>query len=84
MKIFTVWATRPNSLDEPELVCAWDEYSADNNSDGFERDWKSALEAMGDDLHAHRHITLEIPASAVSKAFEVPVIELVLRDDDEF
>jgi hypothetical protein len=75
MRIFTVWAVRKYSPDEPELVTAWDEYSVDANPEGFTDEVNHALESWGTDLLEHRRITLEVPGRDIVSAFaanEVP------------
>jgi hypothetical protein len=74
VKIHTVWATRKGSEDVPELLTAWDEYCKEEFPEGFKKDWESALAVLGSDLHAFRHIDIEVDFEAVARVFETPVV----------
>lgn len=70
MKIYTVWAVRKSSPDEPELVTAWDEYSVDAYPEGYDEDVKKGLESWGDDLLTHREIILRASYPAILQKFQ--------------
>lgn len=75
MEIYTVWGVRKVSPEEPELVTAWDEYSVDNNPEGYDEDVRRGLASWGDDLLTFRAIRISIPDSAVQAAFGSTMIE---------
>lgn len=58
MKIIATFANRAYDPEEVELVCAWDEFSVDNNHEGWEADRRDSLASWGNDLL--RHVTVEI------------------------
>ena len=74
MKIYTVWGTRKHAPDDPELMTAWDEFSVDNNPEGYREDIKDQIEGWGSDYHTHREIAVILPYAAVLAAFETPEI----------
>jgi hypothetical protein len=75
MQIYTVWATRVQDPDEPELVTAWDEYSVDNNPEGFDKDVEESLASWGDDLDQHRRIVITVPDKPILDAFRSVMVE---------
>jgi hypothetical protein len=78
MKIHTVWAVRKCNPGEPELVTAWDEFSVDANSEGFEEDVKKSLESWGDDLLAFRRIDIRVSYPGILQAFDTTEITGVI------
>lgn len=70
MIVHTVWGVRKDSPDEPELMTAWDEYSVDNNPEGFREDVQKHLDSWGDDLLEHRQIEILVPESSIRSAFQ--------------
>lgn len=76
LDIYTVWATRNEGIESqvPELLVAWDEFSVDDNPDGFERIITAATDAMGKDLNEIRRITIRVPLDTIEAAFRSTVI----------
>lgn len=73
--IKTLWGWR-KSEEEPELLEAWDEYTAvEVNPRGWEEACKRALLACGDDLYAHRYIDMLVDFDAILAAFGTPEVE---------
>jgi hypothetical protein len=69
LQIKTLWGWRKNE-DFPELMQAWDEYSVDQNYEGWRDACDTSIRSWGDDLHAHRYIDLNVRLDAVTAAFE--------------
>lgn len=71
--IRSLWITR-KSIDcgfhPAELLIAWDEWTVDENPEGWANACKEALEAVGDDLAAHRYIDLLLHDKGIDDAFE--------------
>jgi hypothetical protein len=76
MQIRTLWITRKDFSNSPELVEAWDENSVDNWYEGWAAACDKALESIGDDLEEHRYITLNVPAKALREAFFPPSVDV--------
>ena len=65
-----------HTADEPpELLVAWDEYSVDENLQGWNDATRKAIESVEGDLSEYRFIKLRVHEGAVSKAFEIPVVQ---------
>jgi hypothetical protein len=79
--IRTLWITR-KSIDggfhPPELVQGWDEWSIDENIDGWQGACKDALDAVGPDLAAHRYVDILVDGDDLAAAFEPSVIRASL------
>ncbi len=77
--IRSLWITR-KSIDSgfhpPELVEAWDEWSIDENPDGWQEACKRALDAVGSDLSSHRYIDLRVSGDALDSAFQPVEVEI--------
>jgi hypothetical protein len=71
-EVVTLWATR-KSIDAgmypPEMIQAWDEFSIEENAEGWFSACKKALDAFGDDLDQYRYITLRVAESVIDEAF---------------
>jgi hypothetical protein len=80
--IRTLWITR-KSIDggfhPPELVQGWDEWSIDENPQGWQEACKEALDAIGSDLSAHRYIDISLNGEALAGAFEPSTISATLQ-----
>lgn len=61
--LFIIRASDPNS--PPELLTAWDEYSVDENTVGWEEDRRKALDALQGDYLASAIVTIEVPEEKV-------------------
>jgi len=84
IEIFTLWGQRKVSYPGevgPELMVAWDEFCMDANSEGFDKVCAEEIKSWGDDLEAHRYITLQVDANKIDAAFAVPALTatVVLR-----
>jgi hypothetical protein len=70
MKIYTLWITRTYSPeDAPEMIEAWDEYSADDNYEGYRESFEKAKASIGSDLAQWREITLTVPLNDIEGQF---------------
>jgi hypothetical protein len=70
--VVSLWATRKSidaGMHPPELLVAWDEYTIDENFEGWHSACMAALSAMGGDLDQHRYITLRVPEDVLEEAF---------------
>ena len=69
----SLWITR-KSIDSgfhpPELLTAWDEWTIDENPDGWQDECKRCLDAVGSDLSSHRYIDLYIDEHELSAPFK--------------
>lgn len=72
MKLICLFGTRKHSLDAPELMLAWDEYSMDENPEGFSQECKDARKSWGEDLEQWRTIEIEIDEERLRAHFETP------------
>lgn len=73
MIIETLWIKRQYE-DTPELLVAWDEFSVDENPEGFAEDCASALLKIGDDLAASRQIQISVLTTSIDAAFVPSVV----------
>lgn len=70
MDISTLWIKRKGCEDSPaELVVAWDEYSIEENWDGWASACKKALDAIGDDLSSRRFLNLKVNENVIEDHF---------------
>lgn len=81
----SLWITR-KSIDAgfhpPELVEAWDEWSIDENPEGWQEACKRALDAVGSDLSAHRYIDIRVSGDALASTFEPAEVEAYAVESD--
>ena len=83
MIVKSLWIRRKYDPSVPELLTAWDEYSIEENPDGFEADVEQALDKIGSDLMSYRVIDLVVYTPAILNAFEpVQVAAKPLAADD--
>lgn len=79
MIIHTLWGAR-HGESTPELMTAWDEYSVDNNREGFNDDCKRAIKSWGDDLQDHRrYVDVEVSEDAFMAVFNTTLVEGRIR-----
>lgn len=79
-EIVTLWATRKSvdaGMHPPELLEAWDDYSIDENFEGWHESCKQAMAAMGDDLDQYRYITFRVDEDFLHDAFFVSTTAVV-------
>jgi hypothetical protein len=69
MKIHTIWATENNPA-EAWIIDAWDEYSIDNNKEG----WDESLKRARHEYPHVRVIVLSVGGAAIMAAFDPPVV----------
>ena len=85
MIISTLWITRKGiETESPELITAWDEYSIDENYDGWQLATQLALKEIGDDVVDHRFIDIKVPDEKIFNLFDVATVattEIVLGED---
>lgn len=73
MMILSLWARRRGE-DSPELLVAWDEYSVEQNREGFDEECREALRGMGEDLIQERELHIHVPMADIDAAFDSPVL----------
>jgi len=69
MIVKSLWIRRKYDPSVPELLTAWDEYSIDENRDGFEADVEQSLNKVGSDLLDYRIIDLVVFSESIREAF---------------
>lgn len=76
MLIKSLWAWRKNE-DSPELLLAWDEFSVDENFDGWQNECRTALDSMKSDISdlGYRYLDLRVDASAIEECFYTNEVE---------
>ena len=74
MTIKTLWGWR-RGTDFPELMVAWDEYSADENYEGFNEACEKAIREWGSDLREARSIDIKVSEEGIVAAFQPTRIE---------
>lgn len=75
MIIRTLWIVRKHEDCLPELVEAWDEFSIDENYEGWVEACKAAVTSIGDDLAEERVLDISIPYDKLLDAFTAPVVK---------
>jgi hypothetical protein len=66
--IHTLWGAR-HGESMPELMAAWDEYSVDQNYEGWREDCERAIKSWGDDLQEKRYLDIDVSEQEVIAAF---------------
>ena len=70
MDIATLWIKRKGGEDSaPELIVAWDEYSIEENWEGWVAACKKELDAIGDDVAAKRFLNLKVNGGTIDDFF---------------
>ena len=69
MNIKCLWILRTSEPELPELVQAWDEFSVDDNPEGFADACADSLNRIGTDLEDHRYITIRVDWQTILDAF---------------
>lgn len=77
MEIQTLWIMRKDA-DNPELLEAWDEFTIEDNPEGFHEACQRALASAGEDVEA-RYITVKLGVEFY-KAFEPIVVDSAVTD----
>ena len=77
MQIKTIWAAHDNEWNEAWLVEAWDEYSIDNNFDG----WSKALEKAKKENDEIKVVVINVSWSKLEKAFKTPEISATVTSE---
>lgn len=72
MKIIAVFGLVHN---EPELLCAWDEYQIDSNPQGFHAEVKRVTESYAGELGAKIQVTIQVDDSRIRELL-APAIAL--------
>ena len=75
-----LWITRKSDDGPAELLEAWDEYSIEENYEGWKAAVGRALDAVGSDVRAWRFIDFTMPADLIEKAFDAPIIPVGVHD----
>lgn len=74
MRIYATFVNWKHAPKEIEMVCAWDEFSVDNNPDGYEKDRADSLKSYEPDyLHAAT-VEIIIPESQVVEILNRKVV----------
>lgn len=74
MKIYAMFGARPGNTETPELLDAWDEYTRDENEDGFEEARENWLQDS--ELIAFAVVTFEVDELAIHRALYPKQIEI--------
>jgi hypothetical protein len=70
VKIYALFMQRKEPYEGaygPELLTAWDEFSADDNRVGFKEDCDRQLAMVGDEAESHAVVIIDIPLAEVMK-----------------
>jgi len=68
MKIECLFIVR-NEQSGPELLTAWDEFSVDENPEGYQKECDKALKSLEDDeRRSHRYIEIDVSDDDLMKA----------------
>ena len=70
MKLHTIWVSHDGSWDGAWLKSAWDEYSIEENPEGFD----AAVKEAADGNHTHRVIVVDASDAALEEAWRGPVV----------
>jgi hypothetical protein len=66
----------------PEALVVWDEYSVDENPEGFENAIKLSLAGQGSDVAAHRVIRVRVDQERIHKLLvKVPTVDGSIIED---
>jgi hypothetical protein len=65
MKIVALFGIRAYEPDLPELLVAWDEYSIDENGDGWEEEKDQRVNLIGDELIATAEIIIDVSEKSI-------------------
>ena len=68
---FVNWKHDPEAID---LVCAWDEYSVDNNFDGYTKDRDQSIASYGTEIQGSVTVEIVIDANEVLSALNPSVV----------
>lgn len=70
MDIATLWIKRKgNESESPELIVAWDEYSIEENWEGWAADCQKHLDEIGGEVSMKRFLNLRVPDPEIEKYF---------------
>jgi hypothetical protein len=76
--IRTLWITRKDCADYPPgLIEAWDEWSLEENWDGWKAACDDALASIGSGLAEFRYVDIVVPVAPIHEAFEATRAEAV-------
>lgn len=75
MRIRATFINRSYDPTHIELVHAWDEFSIDDNPEGYEADLAEDLATYQPDVLKVVTVDIAIPYSALDKLFQIPVIQ---------
>lgn len=66
LRIECLFANRKDSPDVVELLTAWDEYSIDENPEGWEKDKATRIDAVGSELLRWAVATITVDLDALT------------------
>lgn len=69
MIIHAVFANRKYDPEVIELVTAWDEFSVDENPEGWEEEVNKGLASWGEYLLHHVHVDIKVSDDVIEKEF---------------
>jgi hypothetical protein len=76
--IETLWGVRKGE-SVPELMEAWDEYSVDENREGFNEACQNRIASWGDQLDIYRYIQIMVDMDKIEAAFEPVTVDGEIR-----
>lgn len=79
MIVKSLWGVRKGyERAAPELMAAWDEYTIDENPEGWTEACEKAIASWGDDLLSWRIIDIQLPVNILKQQFEPAEIAAVI------
>ena len=86
MRIHVLFGQRKEDYDgqyAPEALLAWDEYSREDNYDGFEEAVENEKKTVGDQMTAMRVIDLEVDGDKIRRLLiGTPVVKATIKTDE--
>ena len=70
MLVKSLWFWRKNE-DSPEMIQAWDEFSVDDNFDGWQDACRKALDSVRPDMSdlGYRYVDISVDLDKISEMF---------------
>ena len=70
--LFIIRKSDAHCSPPPELLVAWDEFTIEENPEGFERAWKRELQACQPDVESFRLVDVEVSADKIRELLLAP------------
>lgn len=84
MKVHILFGQRKESYEgehAPEVLAAWDEYSVEENPEGFDQDVALCLKEVGDSMAATRVIKIDVDQARIRALLVgTPIVKGVIDD----